>query len=143
MIPAAMQPILKNLIVGHEGKRNFPYPDTDKPPNITIGIGYNLSARGLPDSWINAQYDADVSYFYSSLTSDYPWFTLLDQNRQCALIDMCFMGYKKFQEFHDMLQAMAVKNYPEAARQIANSLWATELPTRAKKIETIILTGVI
>jgi hypothetical protein len=39
--------------VQHEEFRNFPY--IDSVGKITIGIGFNLSDRGIDDEWINKQ----------------------------------------------------------------------------------------
>src|SRR5579883_2696343 len=141
MIPDSMRATLKNLIVLHEGKRNYPYPDTDNPPNITIGIGYNLTARGLPDTWINDQYEADVNYFYDQLNADFTWFKNLNEARQMALIDMSFMGYHHFCEFTNMLAALANEDYEHAADQMLNSKWALQVPSRANKLAGIIRTG--
>src|ERR1041385_6252222 len=85
---------LRKLVVSHENIKQYPYLDSVN--KITIGIGYNLSDRGLPESWINEQYEQDVTYFYNSLINDYPWFGELNDARQMVLIDMCFMGYTKF-----------------------------------------------
>jgi len=140
MIPDSMQVKLKNLIVDHEDYKPFPYTDT--VGKITIGIGYNLTDRGLPDSWINAQYDQDVNYFYSQLLADFPWFKDLCEARQCVLIDMCFMGYKKFKEFDKMLAAIKAGDFKTAADEIINSEWATEVKKRATQDALIMLTGI-
>lgn len=130
---------LKSLIVDAEECRHFPYVDT--MGNITIGIGYNLSARGLPESWINNQYDEDVRYFYNQLDNDYKWFNDLAIARQCVLIDMCFMGYKKFQKFVHMLDALAKQDYKLAAFEMMNSEWAFDVKSRADRDAKIMLTG--
>jgi lysozyme len=139
MMPRTMQLNLKRLITLHEERRKFPYIDT--LGNITFGIGYNATARGMPDSWIDKQYDQDVSFFYFNLNHDFPWFKDLCEARQMALIDMCFMGYKRFLEFEKMLAALAASDYETAASEIVNSVWAQEVKTRAVDIEKIILTG--
>lgn len=141
MMPESMKIKLKQLIVDHEGYERFPYCDTKG--NQTIGIGYNLTARGLPDSWINNQYDEDVNYFYNQLTEDYEWFRTLDNPRQIVLIDMCFMGYKKFQEFKKLIAAMEEKDYKIAYQEILGSEWAIDVKNRAEQDAHIMLTGEI
>lgn len=131
---------LKRSLILHEGLRNLPYVDT--LGNITIGIGYNLSARGLDDDWINSQYSHDVDYFYNQLNSDYIWFANLDTDRQIVLVDMCFMGYKKFQEFTEMLAALASADYVEAARQMLASEWATQVKGRALQLAQAMSSGI-
>jgi len=132
---------LKQLIVSHEDKTNFPYVDTKG--NVTIGIGYNLTARGLPDSWVNQQYDEDVTYFNQQLTQDFDWYEGLCDARKMVLIDMCFMGYKTFKEFERMLQALRYGDYEKAAQEILNSLWAQQVHGRAKQDAEIMRTGVL
>jgi lysozyme len=130
---------LKALIVSHEGLKNHPYTDTKG--NITIGIGYNLTARGLPDSWINAQYDEDVTYFDKQLSLDYAWYPELCDARRMALIDMCFMGYKTFQTFHKLILALELRNYDRAAHEMLNSEWAEQVRGRALELAEIMRSG--
>ncbi len=120
---------LKSLIVSHEKYTNLPYTDTKG--NITIGVGYNLSARGLPDSWINAQFDEDITYFDKQLSLDFPWYKDLSDVRKMVLIDMCFMGYRMFRTFHKMLFALELHNYERAADEMLNSEWAQQVHERA------------
>lgn len=139
MMSEQMRVSLKKLIVGHEGRKKFPYLDTKG--NVTFGIGYNATARGMTDNWIDNQYDEDVAYFYNQLVEDFAWYRELDEPRQMALIDMCFMGYQKFLKFNKMLDAFEAKDYETASKEIADSLWATEVKGRATDIERIVLTG--
>ena len=132
---------LKNLIVSHEGKENHPYTDTKG--NVTIGIGYNLTARGLPDSWINEQFDQDVTYFHDQLLHDFDWYSGLDDARKMVLIDMCFMGYKTFKEFERMLQALRYGDYEKAASEILKSKWAEQVGHRAEENADIMRKGEI
>ena len=131
---------LKRSLVLHEEFRRFPY--VDSLGNITIGIGYNLSDRGLDDDWINNQYAKDVDYFYSQLNSDYHWFADLNIDRQIVLVDMCFMGYKHFQEFTQMFQALSNHDYVGAAREMLDSKWAYQVRSRALTLAQAMTTGV-
>ncbi len=132
---------LKQLIVSHEAKTNYPYVDTEG--NVTIGIGYNLTDRGLPDSWINQQYDDDVQYFDKALSLDYPWYTELCDARRMVLLDMCFMGYKTFRTFHKMLFALELRNYEDAADEIMSSHWAQQVHGRALENAAMMRSGEI
>lgn len=130
---------LKSVIIRHEGNRNFPYIDTKN--NITIGIGYNLSSRGLSDEWINQQYERDVKYFYHRLDKDFYWFKNLTDARKIVLIDMCFMGYRKFLTFNKLFAALKEGDYLKAAKEIMNSEWAEEVKGRAKEDYDLMLSG--
>lgn len=131
---------LKRSLLQHEGFRNFPYVDT--VGKITIGIGFNLTDRGLDDIWVNQQYVKDVTYFYDQLWHDYEWFRELNEDRQIVLIDMCFMGYKRFQEFVHMIDALSKKDYVAATNAMLDSEWAHQVPERARQLAHAMLTGV-
>lgn len=129
----------KQLLINHEGYEKYPYVDTKG--KLTIGIGYNISDRGMPDAWINQQCEEDINVHYNNLMNDFPWYKELNEARQIALVDMCFMGYKKFKEFHKMLAAFEVHDYNEAAYQMLNSDWAFQVKKRAVDLSNIIQTG--
>ena len=139
MMTPEMAEKVKRSVIGHEGMSNFPYEDT--LGNTTIGIGYNLTTRGLPDEWINKQYLEDVNYFYQCL-SQFVWFHQLNTDRQIALIDMAFMGWKKFLSFRNMLQALSLHNYERAADEMLDSLWASQVKGRAQQLADAIRSGV-
>lgn len=139
MMTPEMMARLKRSLILHEGYRNFPYTDTvDK---ITIGIGYNLTDRGLSDEWINKQYLDDVTYFYNQLC-EFPWFNELNEDRKIILIDMSFMGWKRFLGFTEMLKALAKGDYNQASVEMLNSEWATQVKGRAVKLAQGMLDGV-
>ena len=141
MSPEMMSKLRRSL-VEHEGYKNYPYFDTSTPANITIGIGYNLSTNGIDDEWINNQYLKDINYFNNKLSS-FDWFAGLNSDRKIALIDMCFMGWQKFLEFKNFIEALSKYDYKTASSEILNSLWATQVKNnRANTIANVILTGV-
>jgi len=139
MMTPEMQGKLKRSLVEHEKICKFPYVDT--VGKITIGIGYNLTDRGMSDDWISSQYQQDVDYFYHQLFN-FPWFQHLTPDRQIVLIDMCFMGWKKFLEFNKMFLAIEQGDYQQAAFEMLNSEWAKEVKGRAASLAQGMLTGV-
>lgn len=139
MMTPGMNAKLYRSLVLHEDKRNYPY--VDSVGKITIGIGYNLSDRGLPDSWINSQYIEDVDYFYKQFNETFSWYKDLNEDRQIALIDMAFMGWKKFLEFHHLIDALSKHDYVRAHDEMLNSKWAEEVKGRAITLANVILTG--
>ena len=130
---------LRKSLVAHEGYSTHLYADT--VGKQTIGIGYCISDRGLPDTWVNTQYEEDVNYFYSQLNT-FPWFRALNEDRQVALIDMSFMGLKRFLEFHGMIAALSEQNYAMAASEMLASEWANQVKGRAITLANAIRTGV-
>ena len=138
MMTPEMSAKLKKSLVLHEGWKNFPYVDTQG--KITIGCGFNLSDRGLDDDWINKQYIEDVTFFYNQL-SDFEWFHSLNSDRQIVLIDMCFMGWKKFLEFKNLIEALSKHDYKTAAKEMLNSVWAEQVKSRAIALSHAMETG--
>jgi len=130
---------LRRSLVQHEGYNRFPYVDT--VGKITIGIGYNLSDRGWSDECINNQFQQDIEYFYKQLIA-FPWFEDLTLDRQIVLIDMAFMGWKKFLTFNKMLNAISQHDYKQAAFEMLNSKWAEQVKGRATALAHGMLTGV-
>ena len=139
MMTVDMQAKLKRSLIQHEGIKQFPYMDS--VGKITIGIGYNISDRGLSEEWINQQFSEDVDYFYYKLTS-FPWFQQLTPDRQIALIDMAFMGWKKFLTFNKMIKAIEQNDYHQAASEMLNSKWAAQVGERANTLANVMRTGI-
>jgi len=138
MTPLMMIKVRKSLFL-HEGHTKFPY--VDSVGKITIGVGYNLSDRGLSDEWINNQFLQDVNYFYSEL-SKYSWFETLNEDRQIVLIDMAFMGIKTFASFKKMIDAIKNHDFVTASEEMLASKWAKQVKDRAVKLALAMKMGV-
>jgi len=121
---------IRGALIEHEGYKKEIYIDT--VGKVTGGIGYNLTDRGLPDWFIDKQFIDDAQEHYNALSRDFKWFDQLSDNRKVAMIDMCFMGYKRFLEFKKMLEAMNVRCYESAALEIYNSCWAKEVQQKRR-----------
>lgn len=131
MMTMDMATKLRRSLVEHENVTHFPYVDT--VGKITIGIGYNLTDRGLSDEWVNNQYQQDVDYFYHHL-SEFNWFNELNDDRKIILIDMAFMGLKKFLGFKRMITALELHDYADAANEMLDSHWADQVKSRAMQL---------
>lgn len=129
---------LKRSLIKHEGYEKFIYTDTKG--KLTGGIGYNFTDRGLSDDWINKQFQEDADYFYNQLMQ-YQWFQRLNSDRKIVLIDMAFMGLKKFLEFKKMIAALQNDDYASAAKEMLNSKWASDVGQRAKDLANGMLRG--
>lgn len=140
-MPTDMKVKLKALLIKHENCENFPYTDTKG--KVTIGIGYNLTDRGVSNECIDTWFNTDADGTYKQLMAKYSWFSELSSNRQIALIDMCWFGIKKFEEFTKTIAALAVHNYPVAAHEIINSEYKNQVGARAYDIAHTILTDIL
>lgn len=136
-----MKSQLRHLLIIHEGYKLHPYTDT--MGHISIGIGRNLDSRGVLPTEIDMMCEHDMQYFYDQIDSHFTWFAKLNTARQIALIDMCFMGFKKFITFEKMLIALQKEDYETAANEILNSEYATQVGQRAKDLADIIRRGQI
>ena len=136
---AMMSQKLKRSLITHESYRKFPYIDT--VGKITIGIGFNLSDRGIDDQWIMDKFNEDINYFYGQLMV-YDWFQCLNDDRKIALVDMSFMGIKRLLEFQGMISCLERKDYEHAAQEILDSEWAVQVKGRAESIANAIESGV-
>ena len=130
----------KASLLKHEGKSNTIY--NDGRGNWTIGCGYNISARGLPDDWIFNQLQSDIEYFHDQLDFTFPWYKDLSLDRQCVLIDMAFMGWRSFMQFDKMFDCCENYDWDGAERELLNSEYAKQVGQRAIDLGAGLRTGV-
>lgn len=135
----------------HEAYRMKPYDDATgkelRPGgmlrgNISIGIGHNLSALGLPGDLIEALYARDYATAEDELYANFPWASGLDEVRKAVLIDMSFnLGITKLKAFRNTLAAFQRGDWRAAQKGMLSSLWARQVGTRAQRLAAMTLTG--
>lgn len=139
----------------HEGIRLMPYKCSKG--YLTIGVGRNLETNPLTSEEKRLCGDYmhgiikeqafyllrnDIKRVTKECEKHIPFFMTLDNERQYALVDMCFnLGIKGLLKFKKMLSAMGVGNYGIAAQECLNSKYAKEVGNRAKRIAETIKTG--
>jgi GH24 family phage-related lysozyme (muramidase) len=141
---------MENLILGHEGTRPSVY--TDSQGKLHIGVGFNLDRPGAQQAIeaVGGNYEAlcagsdtlsteqmetlfakDLDAAIqgaeqSVVLSDHP------EEVQSAIVDMVYnLGPTGFEYFVKMRTCLEAKDYCGAAAEMANSLWATQVPNRA------------
>ena len=131
---------LVDQLVDHEGLRRYAYVDT--VGKITIGVGRNLTDKGITDTEALYLLDHDLNETITDLTG-FAWFPVLDAGRQRALADLRFqVGPVGFRGFRQMIHALAVKNYAQAALELRRSRWATQVgPERREHVIALLTTG--
>jgi len=122
----------------------------------TIGIGRNLQTNPLTAKEKEVVKDLnkisveqalfllrnDVKRCVKELSSNISFFYQLDDERQYALLDMCFnMGIKRLLGFKRMLNAMLIGDYRGAAKECLMSKYAKDVGKRAQRIARLIETG--
>lgn len=123
----------------HEGRSLKPY----KCPagKLTIGYGRNLEDVGISEVEAMVMLRNDIEQCYEEL-SVFSWFEDLDQVRQEALINMLFnLGLPTFLKFKKTLKYVAEGKYSQAAAEMLNSKWATQVGDRAKELAYMMETG--
>jgi lysozyme len=127
-------------LVRHEGLRLRPYLDT--VGKTTIGVGRNLTDRGITQAEAFYLLANDIDICLHQLTASFPWFVDLDPVRQRVWVDLCFnMGIAKLYAFKQTLSAMAAGKYEVAAAEFKDSDWYTQVGKRGPWIVEALRTG--
>jgi lysozyme len=88
--------IVKATLTKDEARRTRLYNDVDGKTHqsavgkLTIGVGYNIEDRGLPNQVIDLLLDLSVAECVHDLTASFPWFSTLDEVRQHVMLNMRF-----------------------------------------------------
>ena len=131
---------LRLQLIDHEGLRLRVYTDT--VGKATIGVGRNLVDKGItqPEAMMLLAHDIDECV---GDLETFGWFAALDPVRARALCDLRFnLGAAKLRRFVKMLDGFEQQNYGEAAAQLVDSLWATQVGRgRVDRLVTMIRTG--
>lgn len=130
---------LRSDLMRDEGVRLKPYTCT--AGKVTIGVGRNLTDKGLSQAEALSLLDHDINECLTDLRG-MPWFVVLDPVRQRALVNMRFnLGAAGLQGFKRFLAAMGSHDYVTAKRELIASKWAGQVPARAYRIARAIETG--
>lgn len=122
-----------------EGTRLFPYTDT--VGKLTIGVGHNLTDKGItPNQAAQLLYD-DITDVVNFLNLRTPWWTGLDEVRQRALANMTFDLMGKILGFTGMLKCLQSKDWKGASDNLLSSLFAKQVGKRAVDLASMFLTG--
>jgi lysozyme len=123
-----------------EGVRQFPYVDT--VGKLTIGVGRNLTDRGLSPDEIRYLLQNDIDAAMDDLNRGVPWWDRLDPVRQTVLVNMCFnLGWPRLRGFVRTLAAIRRGDYIDAAAGMRDSLWATQVGARAERLAVLMESG--
>ena len=137
---------IQEQLIEEEGIRLVIYKDTKG--YLTGGVGHRIFDEDLHENdyvslsmvadWLNE----DLLNTMQGLERNIPFYGELDDKRQYVLISMCFnLGISGLMKFKKMLLALEHKNYELAAQEMKNSLWHSQVKSRALKLENIMRTG--
>ena len=123
-----------------EGVRTFPYTDT--VGKLTIGVGRNLTDRGLTNGEIDYLLRNDIDAVIDDLDRRLPWWRTMSPNRRRVLANMCFnMGLGVLLTFKHTLANMERGNYTQAAAGMRASKWASQVGARAERLAVLMERG--
>ena len=132
---------LKDQLLRDEELRLKPY--TDSVGKLTIGVGRNLTDKGISFQEAQLLLVNDIGAALSELQSALPWTATLDDVRKGAMLNMTFnLGIGGLLEFHDFLARMQRGDFSGAAGAMLDSLWARQVGARATRLSIQIQTGV-
>lgn len=138
---------LERMIVRHEGEELMPYTDT--VGKLTIGVGRNLTDRGISREESRYLFGRDVRIVQRELKTRLPLYTGLDEVRQAALVDLGFnMGLPTLMTFKKTLGFLGRGNYDAAADELLSgtgpngeSQYYLQVGARAEEISEMLRTG--
>lgn len=124
---------LKQQLIAHEGLRLRPYTDT--VGKLTIGVGRNLTDKGISPDEADQLLEHDISGTINDLLQAMPWVEFLDAPRFRVLVDIGFnAGIGGLMRFHKMLAAVQKRDYETAAKEVIASQLA---PARAERLAAL------
>lgn len=131
---------LKAELERDEGRRSKPYEDTEGI--LTIGVGWNLEERGLPQEIIDRLFELSISEAERDAMALFPSFRELDQARQRVLVNMAFnLGRKRLSGFKKMIAAVGREDWAAAADEMLDSKWARQVGKRAERLADMMRRG--
>jgi len=145
-----MAATIKQLI-GDEAERFVVYDDANGLPiragshvigNPTIGIGRNLSGKGISAAESEYLCEDDVNQCALTLDAQIPWWRNLSPLRQSQMVNLDFnMGWGSLVQFHEFLAEMQTGNWTGAVAELKESKWWGQVGKRGPEIAANILAG--
>lgn len=124
---------LRDQLIRDEGRRLKPYTDTTG--HVTIGVGRNLTDKGLSLAEAEVLLDHDIADAEIDLQDHLPWTGALDEARRGVLLNMTFnLGVVGLLGFRRMLAAVEAGDWTTAAREMRASHWAEQVGARAERL---------
>jgi lysozyme len=132
--------ILMQELVRDEGLKLQPYRCT--AGKLTIGVGRNIDDRGITKAEAMYLLNNDVAICESELTVVLPKWRELSETRQRVLLNMIFnLGRARLAGFTKFLACLKMNDFPGAAEQMMDSLWAKQVGQRAARLRDELLRG--
>lgn len=130
---------LKDLLMEDEGLSLKPYLCPAK--KLTIGFGRNLEDSGISKAEALYLLENDITRA-TALAGEFPWFESLSEARRAVVVSMIFnLGIQGFRGFRKMTTALGLGLHDVAAREMRQSLWASQVGKRAERLARMMETN--
>lgn len=130
---------LRDILLQDEGQRSFPYTDTTG--HLTIGVGHNLSAKGVSQRIQDLLLEEDIEDAVVVLNRLLPSWPLLDEVRQVVFISLAFNLGNRLGKFLRLLKSAKEGLWGTAARELEDSLWFRQVKLRGPRLVRMLRTG--
>ncbi len=126
--------LLKAELILDEGLRLKPY--LCPAGKLTIGVGRNLTDRGISYAEAMVLFDNDIAIVVDGLDHALPWWQALPGGPDRALANMGrqYGGPSSAGLSPDAGGALRRGDYATASREAQNSQWATQVGPRAERV---------
>lgn len=131
--------LLRSELIRDEAMRLMPYVDT--VGKVTIGVGRNLTDKGITQDEADLMLDNDIREHLKLLDDNLEWWRAMSENRQRVLANMAFNMGSKLLTFTNTLAAMKRGDYEAAADGMAQSKWAQQVGPRADRLIKLMREG--
>lgn len=132
--------MIEDDLIRDEGLKLKPYKCT--AGKTTIGVGRNLDDVGITNEEALELLRNDIMRCMKDLDKNLPWWRTLTENRQSALVNLCFnLGIGGLLGFKNTLEYIRTGQYDKAAENALQSKWAAQVGDRAKRIAELIRKG--
>ena len=131
---------LEKQVKKHEGVSDKLYTCTQG--KLTIGVGYNIEDRGLPDEVIDYLYKKDITRIIQEALEIYPEFSTYPDNVKIVICDMLMMGKTRYMTFKNMIKAIKEHDWVTAAHEMKDSRWYHQVGHRSEFLCKQMLEGV-
>lgn len=142
-----MSESIQDRLIRHEGFRSTIYKDSLGFP--TIGIGHCLTKDECDNYPNGISYEdainlleSDICNVKSNCAKEFPWILGLDDCRQSIIYEMAFqLGVGGVSKFHNMIAAIRQQDWATAAKEMLNSQWHQQTPSRVEELAELMLNG--
>jgi len=121
---------VKEMLIRHEGTMCTLYQCTED--KWTIGVGRNLSDRGITEEEAMYLLDNDIKRVMNQLDEYWTVWRSFEKRGQMVCLDMCFqMGIQGFMGFRRTRALMEMGMWLEASEELLDSKYAIQTANRA------------